>query len=178
MSSPFDAPDQRPQDGSGSELPPSPFPDYFAPGQQPPPPMSPPMMSPPMSPYPSAAQPYFSPGQQPKPVMPSVLTAVIVVHWVLGGLTMVSALFSPDVSGGAAGSVVSMLAGIVSVGAGVYLYVRPGEKSRIAATVVSVGWCLSCIGLVVSVPVLLALWKSREVVTYLELSDRWRDAQP
>ena len=109
-----------------------------------------------------------------KPVAPAVMTTIIWTHFVLGVIMVISSLFGAATPGVLGAGLPSMVLGFAAIGVGSALRWWPGSASRMLATVLSAFWCLSIIGIPIALPILLALWKSEDVVRYLDACERYR----
>ncbi|MBM7367631.1 hypothetical protein [Gordonia hydrophobica] len=162
MSSPFSPPD-RPPHGVPREpqYPPAPFPGYVQAGRQPS--------------YPG----YSNPADRPRPSTPLPLLLVSAVFVVTGFVVLVSVIVAGTTNSSnmpSSGGALSVVLGVIAMAIGGALVLYPGNTVKIIATVWAGLWCLSIVGVVVSVPVILVLWRSRATTDHFEFCDAQRSA--
>ncbi|PZT90136.1 MAG: hypothetical protein DI630_31430 [Gordonia sp. (in: high G+C Gram-positive bacteria)] len=121
----------------------------------------------------AAPQPYLAPSQLDRPVAPRGVTIVVVVLCALAAFLVVGMLL--QLRGGGSGFFFG-LAAVINVALAWGLSKRPGKTVRALTTAYAGLWCLTGIGLVASVPMIVLLWQ-QEAKDYFAAGERWNAAR-
>lgn len=121
----------------------------------------------------AAPQPYLAPSQVPRPVVPRDVTIVVILLGVFAAIMLYGAYL--QYNGGGAGFIFG-LAAVINVALAWGLSKRPGKAVRALTTAYAGLWCLTGIGLLASVPMIVLLWR-QEAKDYFAAGEHWNAAR-
>ena len=126
---------------------------------------------------PVAPQPYLAPSSLPKPVAPKTVAIAMVI---LGAVTVPIAFnaITGTLFGAGLGSqpTVLLFSIVVNIGLILALRMRPGKAVQVLTTAYSALWCLTVIGALAAVPIIVLLWK-QDSKDYFAAGDQWSAAR-
>lgn len=120
----------------------------------------------------AAPQPYLVASQLPRPVAPRNVAIVGGLLWALAAATALGAVMLVSNNGN---GFIFGLSAVINVALALGLSKRPGKAMQAVTTAYAGLWCLTGIGLLVAVPMIVLLW-TQDAKDYFAAGERWNAA--